>query len=304
MSNNNNKILTIAEWVIVGIAYAYLIYKLCKVDNYSTILHSFKQAGIEECICLVICVLLMPVNLLLESCKWREVLKNIYTLSYKNAFVQVLYGMVGAFITPYRAGDIPSRVLLLQEKKNWEAAILLGFYGGIIQTIVIVGVGIIPVYLFLQAKVSQYIYWLLVAMVIVVGFIVILRKIHLPDYLRLTYSQKVNILLWSILRYLCWLIQFVLLLRWADIHLSFRELCLALPTYYLFIAITPNIPIADAGIRGSWAIYILGGFNISAPIAAIMAICMWIINTLLPIFCYVPFRLLLHKQNGRNNKGE
>jgi hypothetical protein len=47
--------------------------------------------------------------------------------------------------------------------------------------------------------------------------------------------------------------------------------------YYLLVTITPNVPIAEIGVRGAWAIAVFG-----TPQAAIAAVVLWVINTLLP----------------------
>ena len=57
-----------------------------------------------------------------------------------------------------------------------------------------------------------------------------------------------------------------------------------LPVYYLLITITPNVPIAEAGVRGAWAIALFGSVN-----AAFAGVLLWGINTLLP--CLVCFFL-------------
>lgn len=47
--------------------------------------------------------------------------------------------------------------------------------------------------------------------------------------------------------------------------------------YYLLVTITPNVPIAEIGVRGAWAIAVFG-----TPQAAMAAVVLWVINTLLP----------------------
>ena len=47
--------------------------------------------------------------------------------------------------------------------------------------------------------------------------------------------------------------------------------------YYLLVTITPNVPIVEVGVRGAWAIAVFG-----SPQAAMAAVVLWVINTLLP----------------------
>jgi len=41
--------------------------------------------------------------------------------------------------------------------------------------------------------------------------------------------------------------------------------------------VTPNVPIAEVGVRGAWAIVVFG-----TPNAALAGVLLWVINTLLP----------------------
>jgi hypothetical protein len=56
-----------------------------------------------------------------------------------------------------------------------------------------------------------------------------------------------------------------------------------LPIYYLLVTITPNVPIAEVGVRGAWAIVVFGTMN-----AALAGVLLWVINTLLPCLIW-PF---------------
>jgi D-alanyl-lipoteichoic acid acyltransferase DltB (MBOAT superfamily) len=58
-----------------------------------------------------------------------------------------------------------------------------------------------------------------------------------------------------------------------------------LPIYYLLVTITPNVPIAEVGVRGAWAIVVFGSMN-----AALAGVLLWVINTLLPCLGWFFFR--------------
>ena len=96
----------------------------------------------------------------------------------------------------------------------------------------------------------------------------------------------------SIVRLLCWCVQLGLLLYALDGIPGVTEItgltgvteiteltALAGLTaiYYLLVTITPNVPIAEVGVRGAWAIAVFG-----TPQAAMAAVVLWMINTLLP----------------------
>ncbi|MBO4519349.1 MAG: hypothetical protein J5704_04855, partial [Paludibacteraceae bacterium] len=56
---------------------------------------------------------------------------------------------------------------------------------------------------------------------------------------------------------------------------------LNIPIYYLLVTITPNVPVAEVGVRGAWAIFLFGTAN-----AALAGVMLWAINTLLPCLAW------------------
>lgn len=91
----------------------------------------------------------------------------------------------------------------------------------------------------------------------------------------------------SLVRLLCWCLQLALVL-WALGAVTgdgVRVMGYGLPIYYLLVTITPNVPIAEVGVRGAWAIVVFGSMN-----AALAGVLLWVINTLLPCLGWFFFR--------------
>ena len=87
----------------------------------------------------------------------------------------------------------------------------------------------------------------------------------------------------SLVRLVCWCVQLALVL-WALGAFSFQPSAISsLFIYYLLVTITPNVPIAEVGVRGAWAIVVFGTAN-----AALAGVILWAINTLLPCLVW-PF---------------
>ncbi len=285
-------------------AYAYLIYRLLTFDDYSSFAAVFLRADFLQWTALLGCVLLLPLNFFCEASKWRQLLSELHPISYREAIRQVLYGQMAAFITPYRLGDIPARVLRLRKPEYSKQAFVMGLYGGLIQTVVIVVCGFFPAILFLRHTSLPYLPQIALVAALVLALFGALQYKNLPRSIRLSGRQLLITFSWSVARYGCWLVQFALALMWAGQSISFANLCVALPAYYLFVTLTPNIPVADAGIRGSWAVFILGFYGSDAPTAALVAVAIWFINTLLPVALYFPWTKLiaLREPNERHNR--
>ena len=274
-------------------AYAYLIYRLLTFDDYSSFAAVFLRADFLQWTALLGCVLLLPLNFFCEAGKWRQLLSELHPVSYREAIRQVLYGQMAAFITPYRLGDIPARVLRLRKPEYSKQAFVMGLYGGLIQTVVIIVCGFLPTILFLRHTSLPYLPKIALAAALVLALFGALQYKSLPESIRLSGRQLLITFAWSVARYGCWLVQFTLALMWVGQPLVMADMCVALPTYYLFVTLTPNIPIADAGIRGGWAVFTLGYYGVVAPTAALVAVTIWLINSLLPIALYLPCTRLI-----------
>ena len=90
----------------------------------------------------------------------------------------------------------------------------------------------------------------------------------------------------SLVRLLCWCVQLGLVLWALDPVLIPLYRDTVIPkffVYYLLVTITPNVPVAEVGVRGAWAIIVFGTMN-----AALAGVILWLINTLLPCLIW-PF---------------
>ena len=277
------------QWAIALAAYAFLIYTLCTFDHYPDLLRLFRQASATHFLALTACFLLMPVNLLLEAWKWQTLLKTIEPLTIRNAFQQVCYGMAGAFVTPYRIGDYPSRVLLWKDKNHYLPAITMAAVGSIALTAVILMLGIPAFALsFTNYQVfstwnSQTYLWL-ISMLLCILLLVLSLVPFMGKRYCIKYSDCGIILLQSLLRYLCFSLQLWLMLYACGVLLSPMVAIVSIPLYYLFVTVTPNMPIADVGIRGAWAVFVFGQYMPDVEASIVLATtCLWIINTLLPV---------------------
>ena len=52
---------------------------------------------------------------------------------------------------------------------------------------------------------------------------------------------------------------------------------------YLLVSITPSIAFAEMGIRGSYAIIIIGAFSHNPPAVALAGVTVWLINYVIPM---------------------
>ena len=281
----------IVEWIIALAGCGFLAWKLATYDDYDSLVASLRTMDWPQWTALGLCLLLMPVNMLIEAWKWR----TLIPMSWKEANRQIYYSKLAGLITPWRLGEYPARGLLMVNgdrlsvsgERIWSKVLSMGAVGSATMTAAIIIAGIVSLVflgdiVFLDGKG----YYILIGGVLLVLCIALYFA---PRLLRRWADVSHRLILISLgqsfVRLACWYVQLALVLfalgGLGDLGilggLGFTAV------YYLLVTITPNVPIAEAGVRGAWAIVLFGTAN-----AALAGVLLWAINTLIPCMIW-PF---------------
>ncbi len=295
----NKPYLLIFNMLLILIAYGYLAYRLIIFRDYSSFVAAFNTADVSLWLTLVAVLLLMPLNVVAEAGKWRLLLRDVETMSIWGAQRQVYYGYVGAFVTPYHAGDYPARAMLLKNKDNWSAAVGLGLVGTIALLVVELIFGIPSTWLFFQYNPSMPMQAFAAAFIVLVVLMSILpwvvgritrrtwKSTQMQQLVaaldKLSYTRFMKTIAWSMLRYIIWALQFALTLHFCGVDISPIQCMIAIPLYYMVVAIFPSLPALNIAIRGSWSLIIFGVFSSNTAGIALAVLLIWMINTVLPM---------------------
>ena len=319
---DKRRLLHSIEWAVAVAAYAYLVYRLATYEHYDEVAESLRMMGWQQVLALVACIALMPVNMGLEAWRWRTLMNE--GISFREAQRQVYYSKLAGLITPWRLGEYPARAVLIKsegvnELRNegvndlksegvWTKVLSMGAVGSVTMTMAIVSMGGMAL-VFSPTILAQlggsYLY-ALVAFVLLMAILLYFAPTWLKKWMKgegndtrggwrnvlwVSYGQ-------SIVRLLCWCVQLALVLYALGAFsvqasaFSFSQLLI----YYLFVTVTPNIPIVEAGVRGAWAMLLFGSVN-----AALAGVLLWAINTLLPCLIW-PILKKNAKKFGRVQK--
>ena len=301
------QIIHIIEWVVALAACGYLVWRLATYDDYVSLFAELREMDIAQWGALVASVLLMPVNMTIEAWRWRTLMnegesrvESQESIGWGEAHRQVYYSKLAGLITPWRLGEYPARGLLMQKeslsqeieqvssKTLWTKVLTMGAVGSATMTIAIV-IGGLTGLAMAGSPVDLGNNYIIILLGVLIGAIVLIaagwkiRTVLLSSYSspsvhrRLTVGIICKNILQSIVRLLCWCVQLGLLLYALDALTGITEITALTAIYYLLVTITPNVPIAEIGVRGAWAIAVFG-----TPQAAIAAVVLWVINTLLP----------------------
>ncbi|MGN0226586.1 MAG: hypothetical protein ACI4AI_00780 [Paludibacteraceae bacterium] len=233
-------------------------------------------------------------------------------LTFREAQRQVYYSKLAGLITPWRLGEYPARGVLMNEKPTsdkvlrttigspieqnsspvkgresniWAKVLSMGAVGSATMTAAIVTAGAIGLAFspaFLAYLGGSYIYALCAvaaALVLLLAF----APRALKKYAEVNSGLVMTSIGQSFVRLACWCVQLGLVMYALGGVGTFSALPAQTAIYYLLVTITPNVPLAEVGVRGAWAIVVFGSMN-----AALAGVLLWVINTLLPCLVW-PF---------------
>jgi hypothetical protein len=89
-------------------------------------------------------------------------------------------------------------------------------------------------------------------------------------------------LLYSVLRYLIFSSQFLILLHVFEVDINFFQSILSVMIVFFFITLTPTITIAEIGVRGSVALLVFMKFSSNVIGILSSTFLLWVINLIIP----------------------
>ena len=273
----------IIEWSVALAACAFLIYKIATYGDYPAMGETLRAMSWPQWLAIVLCIALMPVNMAIEAWRW----KTLLPMPFIEAQRQVYYSKLAGLITPWRLGEYPARGVLMSEGEPdvWSKVLSMGVVGSATMTAAIVLAGAVA--LAFSPAVLPYLggsyLYALAAVVLLLAIAFALMPKALRRFAEVNPSLLLRSLAQSLVRLLCWCVQLALVLYALGAITNYKLQITNLLVYYLLVTITPNVPIAEVGIRGAWAIVLFGSMN-----AAMAGVLLWIINTLLPCLIW-PF---------------
>ena len=282
---------------IISIALIWAIYLQLnnQADNFQGVIW---KTGASKY--LVLCLAIMPINLALESVKWRLLAGSAQPMNYFQAVKSVLAGIALSIITPNRIGEYPGRILYLK-RKNTFRLISVSILGIVAQMLTMFIYGLAGLFFYnlyypatfpfialtaclVMTIVISLLYWSFEKWAPIMERIKWLRRFNIYGQLlkRFSTGEQLTILLISLLRYGIYTAQYLILLKWMDIHLPLLEGFLMSALFFWVIAVVPNIALAELPQRGQIAIFLFQRYtdNLAGVLVATAGV--WAINLILP----------------------
>lgn len=292
--------------LLIFISYGFVIYKIISFDELKNLSISINKYSFSDLLVLIIVFTMMFLNWGIETFKWKVLIDRVQYFSFINAFKAVFSGITIGIFTPNRIGEIGGRTMFLDKGKRTYGALATGT-GSFAQFITTIATGIFGFVMFLflfpdKIRINPVFnytsaYALLIFVIILIWSYFNIKKLksillklsffktrnNQLEYLSEIKSRSlIKILLLSLARYIVFITQFFLLLRFFDIHLTLPEGYISISLIYLFATLIPTTTLAELGIRGSLAIFFIGLFSVNILDVVFSTITLWLINLAIP----------------------
>ncbi|MBW6491357.1 MAG: flippase-like domain-containing protein [Lentimicrobium sp.] len=328
----------LARIVIVSVALWFIYQQVFAGNSFQGFIEKMKDS-LQNPVFIwltALTLVLMPINWVLESLKWRSLIAYIEKIRLIDAFKSVLTGITMSLFTPNRVGEFFGRAFTLKNSDPLKGA-LLTITGSISQLLVTLIAGFIALSFYIPLYFSpkeNWHFWLYIGLVLMMAFMTVvmvlgfiktplintqMEKLIKPKWKQIRYyldiidqlkrETLVSVFILSSLRYIIFSFQFYLLIRAVGLSIPYPYALLLIAMTYFVMAAIPTVALADLGIRGSVSIYFLGSYfgegqNFSAEIL-IASTLIWLINLAFPAILGMLFinRLkFVRKFNTFNNE--
>ncbi len=254
-------------------------------------------------------ILLMPLNWLVETLKWQLLTGKFEKVIFYNCLKAVLTGLSLGIMTPARVGEFAGRIMYL-EPENRIKGVMASFLGSISQLAATLSFGLISAWIILphsfpDTEILSYL--AAINLIVIPGVLFIYFFINKTNNATsesqgsfqkwmnasALYSRKerFRILLLSMIRYMIFTTQFVLLIVAFGGNVDFIYAFGHAAITFLGMTLIPTFALAEAGIRGSIAIEVFGLMEIN-PLGILSAsVLLWTINLMIPTLLGIYFML-------------
>ncbi|MDX1406684.1 MAG: lysylphosphatidylglycerol synthase domain-containing protein, partial [Saprospiraceae bacterium] len=138
-----------------GLTFVVVVgYQILHEKDLATMWTSFRaQWSAGQVWLLAVAVGLMPVNWILETAKWRLLMRPSYRVGWKHGLQAIVSGVALSLFTPNRIGEYGGRLLFVPARYNWRA-IVASLTGSFSQNLVHVTAGLLAGWFLLSRSVD------------------------------------------------------------------------------------------------------------------------------------------------------
>ena len=307
----NKNIKIFINYFLGPLLFAWLSYSIYRQivkqpqleESWLRIRQSFQSYNI---VYLVMAILLIVVNWGLEAWKWMISVRTFYPVKFFQAFKAVLSGVSFSVTMPNRVGEYLGRIMYLPEGNRLKtiSVTLVGSFAQLLITIIVGTFGLIILKPSLVGQFPQLKIWyqFIVYGLIILASIMLLiyfnvestvnlfnkwirnqKYVYLIEALQKFHSVLlIQMLLISFLRYLIFVIQYVLIFYLFEVNVPADTIATVMSVVFLAMAVIPSIALVEVWLRGEISIKLMGLFSLNTLGIGFTSVTVWFINLILP----------------------
>ncbi|RPH34002.1 MAG: hypothetical protein EHM93_02235 [Bacteroidales bacterium] len=261
-------------------------------------------------------IMLMPLVWALEAYKWRFALSEYVSISFWKSWRSVWYGVVAGQLTPNRIGEPIGRLALIDSEVRGKAGfvavwcsftqqvatILFGLFS-IFWWLVVNDYAVLPSGVPLWFVFFTILCWvsLMIMGIVKVHWIAqwfekfgwVKRILH-GEKLIIDFSASTFFIVQiiSILRYIVFSTQYVILLKLFGVSASLADLYAVVGLTYLFSSFIPTFSASEVGVKAGFAIWFASMISDNAVGVTAASLFLWVLNLAIPalIAAWFPWR--------------
>lgn len=300
--DNPQKVVRSLRLVIAVFAICYLFFELFVRHDFRHLLKTMSSFFSRNQTELLLVLLLMPLNWLMETVKWRYMFSFHFLLSVTNAFRGVLMGVSVGLFTPNGIGEFAGRLLVVPVKHQASSvgASIAGSMSQLAVTLTIGGACLVyHIGLFIDEKYK--IYAIAAALIILIVGLMLYFKMstvarwifqrvkwfsHFGGFTHSFDGFKrmilFNALMFSIARYAIFCLQLFVLLKCVvpAEYYSDVDLLILIPVYFYIQTLIPSVALSEIGIRGAILLFLIP--EADGALLLLSSTLLWLINIVIP----------------------
>lgn len=250
--------------ILIPIASIIIIYfEITESDNFDKkdLLAVVINLNNKEILLIICATLLLLVNWGIETLKWKTLIDQIEFISFVKAYKAVLSGISASIIFPFQAGEYLGRVSFLKYKLRGSILTVVGSMTQLVVTLLIGGLALL-FYSDQGVFEGKEVYLLCISMSILIILVFAFKYIkavlkHLLPKKIYKYFRVLNLVnnsrilgsvqLLSLLRYMVFITQYILVLVAFNVNYAISELFYVVAIMYLAMTIVPINKVIELG---------------------------------------------------------
>jgi hypothetical protein len=285
---------------------ALLLIQISKTDIQVSQISSLLPIAWSNNYFIFLGILLLIPNYFLESLKWKLLTEAIHKRNLRQAFKDVIAGLIGGLFTPLMLGDFLGRSFRFPIRKQ-KTVVMMNVFGSICQTYAALFFGFLSLFCWKHSEVRTFpeiltfLLWALL-MSCILGIIILFADqitlkttskwkifVYLNKYLiyfpYISFFVRFQVLFLTFCRTLIYIIQYAIIYKAFGIELAFLSLFIGVNLTLLVKTVGGGLNvIGDLSLRQIVGLYFFTPLGVDPAAILFSNLFVWLINIFFPVF--------------------